>query len=79
MKLLFCGFSRSSVTHLRIVVIHYGTWLRDFGPQYISELANLVPDLEEISLDQLGMLNVEPLPGSMVSSVMDKVMYVPAL
>lgn len=65
LRQLFCGFSRSSVTHLRIVVNHYGRWLRDIGPQYIFELAEFVPDLEEISLDQVGMLNVTPLPGDL--------------
>ncbi|KAF8494404.1 hypothetical protein F5888DRAFT_1805581 [Russula emetica] len=65
LRQLFCGFSRSSVTHLKIVINHYGTWLRDIGPQYIFELAKFVPDLEEISLDQVGMLNVTPLPGDL--------------
>ncbi len=55
---------------MRIVVNHYGTWLRDIGPQYIFELAKLVPDLEEISLDQVGMLNMTPLPGDLVSSLL---------
>jgi len=55
------------VTHLKIVVNHYGTWLPDFGPQYIFELAKLVPNLEEITLDQLAMPDVAPLPGEMVS------------
>lgn len=63
LRQLFRGFSRSSVTHLRIVVYHYGIWLSDIGPQYILELAKWVPNLEEISLDQVGMLNVTPLPG----------------
>jgi hypothetical protein len=58
---------------LRIVVNHYGTWLRDIGPQYIFELAKFVPDLEEISLDQVGMLNVTPLPGDLVGSLLDNV------
>ena len=73
LRQLFCGLSRSSVTHLRIVVNHYGTWLRDIGPQYIFELAEFVPGLEEISLDQVGMLNVTPLPGDLVSSLLDSV------
>ena len=64
---LFRGFSRSSVTHLKIVVNHYGRWLREFGPQYVFELAKLVPNLEEITLDQMGMSNVASLPGQMVS------------
>lgn len=71
LRQLFCGFSRSSVTHLRIIVNHFGTWLRDMGPQYIFELAEFVPDLEEISLDQIGMVNVTPLPGDLVSSPLD--------
>jgi hypothetical protein len=37
------------------------------------ELAKLVPDLEEISLDQVGMLNVTPLPGDLVSSLLNNV------
>ena len=41
------------------------------GPQYIFELAEFVPDLEEISLDQIGMVNVTPLPGDLVSSPLD--------
>ncbi|KAI0291581.1 hypothetical protein BC826DRAFT_1022611 [Russula brevipes] len=65
LRQLFCGFSRSSVTHLRIVVNHFGRWLCDFGPQYIFELAKLVPDLEEISLDQIGMPRADPLPGNL--------------
>jgi hypothetical protein len=73
LRQLFCGFTRSFVTHLRIIVNHYGTWLRDIGPQYIIELAKFVPDLEEISLDQVGMLNVTPLPGDLVSSLLDSV------
>jgi len=73
LRQLFCGFSRSSVTHLRIVVNHHGTWLRDFGPRYISELSKLVPNLEEISIDQSGMTDAAPLPGHMVSSVMHAV------
>ncbi|KAI0299033.1 hypothetical protein B0F90DRAFT_1668851 [Multifurca ochricompacta] len=48
---------------LEIVVNHNGEWLRDFGPLYILELAKLVPDLEELSLDQVGMWGVVPLPG----------------
>jgi hypothetical protein len=68
LRQLFYGFSRSSVTHLRIVVNHYGTWLRDIGPQYLSELAKFVPDLEEISLDQSGMVKAMPLPGDLVCS-----------
>lgn len=70
---LFCGFYRSSLTHLRIVIYHNGTWLRDIGPQYIFELARFVPNLEEISLDQVGMLNVTPLPGDLVSPLLDSV------
>jgi hypothetical protein len=58
---------------LRIIVNHHGTWVRDFGPQYIIELAKFVPDLEEISLDQVGMLNVMPLPGELVSFLLDSV------
>ena len=73
LRQLFCGFSRSSVTHLRIVINHDGRWLRDIGPQYIFELANFVPDLEEISLDQVGMLNVTPLPGNLVSFLLDSI------
>jgi hypothetical protein len=73
LRQLFCGFSHSSVTHLRIVINHFGTWLRDIGPQYIHELAEHVPNLEEISLDQNGMLNVTPLPGDLVSSLLGSV------
>lgn len=73
MRQLFYGFSRSSVTHLRIVINHFGTWLRDIGPQYIFELARFVPDLEEISLDQLGMVKEMPLPGDLVSPILDGV------
>ena len=69
LRQLFRGLSRSSITHMRIVVNHHGMWLRDFGPQYISELAKLVPDLEEISLDQSGMSKAAPLPGHLVSSI----------
>jgi hypothetical protein len=58
---------------LRIIVNHYGKWLRDIGPQYIFELAKFVPDLEEISLDQIGMVNVTPLPGDLVSSPLGSV------
>ncbi|KAI9511245.1 hypothetical protein F5148DRAFT_1172853 [Russula earlei] len=65
LRQLFSAFSRSFVTHLRIVVNHYGRWLEDFGPQYISELSKLVPNLEEISLDQLGMVKAMPLPGKL--------------
>lgn len=54
---------------MRIVISHYGTWVRDIGPQYIFELAKFVPNLEEISLDQVGMLNVTPLPGDLVGSL----------
>jgi hypothetical protein len=43
------------------------------GPQYIYDLAKLVPDLEEISLDQFGMLKATPLPGDLVSSIPDGV------
>ena len=32
------------------------------------ELANLIPDLEELSLDQKGMPVPAPLPGSLVSA-----------
>ncbi len=71
LRQLFCGFFRSSVTHLRIVVNVGGRWLRDIGPQYIFELAKFVPDLEEISLDQVGMSNAMPLPGDLVSSLLD--------
>ncbi|KAI9461962.1 hypothetical protein BJY52DRAFT_168422 [Lactarius psammicola] len=60
---LFSGFSCSSITHLRVVVNHYGRWLPDFGPQYVMELAKLIPDLEELSLDQKGMPMPAPLPG----------------
>ncbi|KAH9955302.1 hypothetical protein BC827DRAFT_880535 [Russula dissimulans] len=63
LRQLFGSFSRSSVTHLRIVVNHHGRWLHDFGPQYLSELYRLIPDLEEISLDQMGMFKPAPLPG----------------
>jgi hypothetical protein len=69
LRQLFRGFSRSSITHMRVVVNHHGMWLCDFGPQYISELAKLVPDLEEISLDQSGMSKAAPLPGHLVSSI----------
>ena len=65
---LFSAFSSSSVTHLRIVVNHCGIWLSDFGPQYIMELAKLIPDLEELSLDQKGMPVPTPLPGCLVSA-----------
>jgi len=65
LRQLFGSFTRSSVTHLRIVVNHHGRWLHDFGPQYISELYRLIPDLEEISLDQMGMLKPTPLPGEL--------------
>jgi len=64
---LFSGFSCSSVTHLRVVINHYGRWLPDFGPQYVMELAKLIPDLEELSLDQKGMPVPAPLPGRLVS------------
>ncbi|KAI0255568.1 hypothetical protein BJV78DRAFT_684903 [Lactifluus subvellereus] len=63
LRQLFSGFSRSPVTHLRIVVNHNGRWLPDFGPHYIAELANLVPHLEELSLDQVGMPRAAHLPG----------------
>jgi hypothetical protein len=68
LRQLFSSFSRSSVTHLRIVVNHNGRWLCEFGPQYISVLAKFVPDLEEISLDQVGMPMPAPLPGHLVSN-----------
>jgi hypothetical protein len=55
LRQLFCGFPCSSVTHLRIAANHNGTWLHNFGPQYVSELAKHMPDLEEISLGQLGI------------------------
>jgi hypothetical protein len=67
---LFSGFARSSVTHLRIVVNHCGIWLSDFGPQYVMELAKLIPDLEELSLDQKGMPAPAPLPGCLVSATL---------
>lgn len=60
---LFSGSSGSSVTHIRVVVNHYGRWLPDFGPQYVMELAKLIPDLEELSLDQKGMPIPAHLPG----------------
>lgn len=60
---LFSDFSCSSVTHLRVVVNHSGRWLPDFGPQYVVELAKLIPGLEELSLDQKGMSVPAPLPG----------------
>ncbi|KAF8269618.1 hypothetical protein EI94DRAFT_934195 [Lactarius quietus] len=63
---LFSGFSCSSVTHLRVVVNHYGRWLPDFGPRYVMELAKLVPDLEELSLDQKEMVVPAQLPGCLV-------------
>ena len=68
LRQLFSGFSQSAVTHLRIVVNHNGRWLHDFGPQYIFELSELVPNLEEISLDQVGMAKASPLPGHLVST-----------
>jgi hypothetical protein len=71
MRQLFYGFPLSSITHLRIVINHYGTWLHGIGPQYILELARFVPDLEEISLDQLGMVKATPLPGDLVSAILD--------
>lgn len=60
---LFSGFPCSSVTHVRIVVNHYGRWPPDFGPRYVMELAKLIPDLEELSLDQKGMPVLATLPG----------------
>lgn len=71
MRQLFYGFPRSSITHLRIIINHYGTWLHEIGPQYILELARFVPDLEEISLDQMGMIKAMPLPGDLVSAILD--------
>jgi hypothetical protein len=67
---LFSGFSGSSVTHIRVVVNHYGRWLPDFGPQYVMELAKLIPDLEELSLDQKGMPIPAHLPGCLVSAIL---------
>jgi len=67
---LFSGFSGSSVTHLRVIVNHSGRWLPDFGPQYVMKLAKLIPDLEELSLDQKRMPVPASLPGHLVSATL---------
>ncbi|KAI0063331.1 hypothetical protein BV25DRAFT_1915249 [Artomyces pyxidatus] len=62
---LFFGFAQSQVTHLRLVVNHFNQWAPGFSSAYIDLLASLLPHLEEVILDQIGMTEVSQLPGNL--------------
>lgn len=55
---------------MRLVVNQNGTWVQDFGPQYVRIIASQAPDLEELCLDQVGMVLPASLPGDLVCRVL---------
>lgn len=54
---------------MRLVVNQNGTWVQDFGPRYVHLIADQAPDLEELCLDQVGMVLPSSLPGDLVRRV----------
>ncbi|KAA1474150.1 hypothetical protein DENSPDRAFT_315574 [Dentipellis sp. KUC8613] len=65
LEALFRAFAASRVTRIRLVVNFGGRWLEDFSPRHIVMLAQCVPHLEELVLDQDDMTEAAPLPGSL--------------
>lgn len=64
------GYEWSNITHMRLVVNQNGTWVQDFSPHYVRIIASQAPGLEELCLDQVGMVLPASLPGDLVRRVL---------
>lgn len=67
---LIRGSAFSNITHMRLVVNQNGTWIHDFGPHYVRIIAAQAYRLQELCLDQAGMVLPASLPGDLVRPVL---------